>query len=73
MFNSVIVDFLLFELISSFDHITVEDSLASRRSISTVGSEQQLSTDAGAFNVDIETEADGIIDFSEGNPFGDAT
>ena len=58
---------------SSFDHITVEDSLASRRSISTVGSEQQLSTDAGAFNLDIETDADGIIDFSEGNPFGDAT
>lgn len=58
---------------TEFDHIVVEDSLASRRSISTVGSEQQLSTDAGAFNLDIETDADGIIDFSEGNPFGDAT
>ena len=56
-----------------FDHIVLEDSLASRRSINTVGSEQQLSTDAGAFNLDIETDADGIIDFSEGNPFGDAT
>ena len=58
---------------SPHDYIAVEDSLASRRSIDTVGSEQELSTDAGAFNLDIETDADGIIDFSEGNPFGDAT
>ena len=58
---------------SPYDYIAVEDSLASRRTIDTVGSEQELSTDAGAFNLDIETDADGIIDFSEGNPFGDAT
>ena len=58
---------------TGFDHIVLEDSLASRRTINTVGSDQQLSTDAGAFNLDIETDADGIIDFSEGNPFGDAT
>ena len=58
---------------TEFDHIVLEDSLASRRTINTVGSDQQLSTDAGAFNLDIETDADGIIDFSEGNPFGDAT
>ena len=32
-----------------------------------------ISTDSGAFNLDIETEADGIIDFSESNPFGEAT
>jgi len=56
-----------------FDHIVLEDSEASRRSVNSVGSDQQLSTDAGAFNLDIETDADGIIDFSEGNPFGDAT
>ena len=27
----------------------------------------------GAFNLDLETDADGIIDFSESNPFGEAT
>ena len=32
-----------------------------------------LSTDPGAFNLDLETDADGIIDFSESNPFGEAT
>ena len=58
---------------SSHDYLAVEDSLASRRTIATVGSEIELNTDAGAFNLDIETDADGIIDFSEGNPFGDAT
>ena len=58
---------------TAYDHIVVEDSLASRRTITTVGSEQELSTDAGAFNLEIETDADGIIDFSEGNPFGEST
>jgi len=58
---------------STYDNLVVEDSLASRRSITIVGSDQELSTDAGAFNLDFETDADGIIDFSEGNPFGDAT
>ena len=55
------------------DYIVVEDSLASRRSITSVGSDQTLSTDPGAFNVEFETDADGIIDFSESNPFGEAT
>ena len=58
---------------TALDNLVVEDSLASRRNINIVGSDQQLSTDAGAFNLEIETDADGIIDFSEGNPFGDAT
>ena len=58
---------------SIYDHIVVEDSLASRRNITTVASDLTISTDPGAFNLDIETEADGIIDFSESNPFGEAT
>lgn len=58
---------------TSFDNITLEDSLVSRRSITSVGSDQQISTDPGAFNVEIETDADGIIDFSESNPFGEST
>ena len=32
-----------------------------------------LATDLAARNFNFETEADGIIDFSESNPFGDAT
>ena len=56
-----------------YDHIVIEDSLASRRNITSVSSDLTLSTDPGAFNLDIETEADGIIDFSESNPFGEAT
>ena len=55
---------------SAYDHITVEDSLASRRTVNTVGSDQQLSTDAGAFNIELETDADGIIDFSSKNYSG---
>ena len=58
---------------SSHDNIVLEDSLASRRSINSVGETQEMSNDPGAFNLDIETDADGIIDFSESNPFGDAT
>ena len=58
---------------SPYDNIVVEDSLASRRNISSVGSVQDLPTDAGAFKAEIETDADGIIDFSESNPFGEAT
>ena len=58
---------------TSFDNIVLEDSLASRRNITSVGSTQEISTDPGAFNVEIESSADGIIDFSEGNPFGEAT
>ena len=58
---------------SIYDHIVIEDSLASRRNITSVSSDLTLSTDPGAFNLDIETEADGIIDFSESNPFGEAT
>jgi hypothetical protein len=56
-----------------FDHIVLEDSIVSRRTISSVGSLQTLPTDPGAFNLDLETDADGIIDFSESNPFGEAT
>ena len=70
------VDRLILESGTGFDqagYLSVEDSLASRRTINTVGSTLELSTDAGAFNLDLETDADGIIDFSEGNPFGDAT
>ncbi len=70
------VDRLILESGTGFDqagYLSVEDSLASRRTINTVGSALELSTDAGAFNLDLETDADGIIDFSEGNPFGDAT
>ena len=70
------VDRLILESGTGFDqagYLSVEDSLASRRSIGSVGSAIELSTDAGAFNLDLETDADGIIDFSEGNPFGDAT
>ena len=58
---------------SIYDHIVVEDNLASRRNITSVASDLTISTDPGAFNLDIETEADGIIDFSESNPFGEAT
>ena len=58
---------------SLYDHIVVEDSLASRRNITSIASDLTISTDPGAFNLDIETEADGIIDFSESNPFGEAT
>jgi len=58
---------------SIYDNIIVEDSLASRRSLISIAAEETLSTDAGAFNLELETDADGIIDFSEGNPFGDAT
>ena len=56
-----------------FDHIVLETSLSSDRSITSVGSDQTLPTDAGAFNLEFETDADGIIDFSESNPFGEAT
>jgi len=58
---------------SAYDNIVLEDSLASRRSISSIAAEETLPTDAGAFNLEIETDADGIIDFSESNPFGEAT
>jgi hypothetical protein len=58
---------------TEFDNIVLEDSLASRRAVNVLGETQELSNDPGAFNFDIETDADGIIDFSEGNPFGDAT
>ena len=58
---------------TSYDNIVLEDNLASRRNINSVGSEMEIATDAGAFNVEIETSADGIIDFSESNPFGEAT
>ena len=58
---------------SAHDYIVVEDSLASRRDITSIASDLTISTDAGAFNLDIETTADGIIDFSEGNPFGEST
>ena len=58
---------------TSYDNIILEDSLASRRNINSVGSEMEIATDPGAFNVEIETSADGIIDFSESNPFGEAT
>ena len=59
--------------ITSYDTLILEDSLISRRSITSVGSDQTLPTDPGAFNVEFETDADGIIDFSEGNPFGEST
>ncbi len=58
---------------TAYDNIVLEDDLSSRRSISSIASEQELPTDPGAFNLEIETDADGIIDFSEGNPFGEAT
>ena len=58
---------------TSHDNIVLEDSLASRRSVNSVGETQEMSNDPGAFNLEIETDADGIIDFSEANPFGDAT
>ena len=58
---------------TEFDTLILEDSLISRRSIVSIAAEQTLPTDPGAFNVEIETDADGIIDFSEGNPFGEAT
>ena len=58
---------------SEHDYIVVEDSLASRRSITSIASDLTISTDPGAFNLELETDADGIIDFSEGNPFGEAT
>ena len=59
--------------ITAYDTIILEESLSSRRNITTVASDLTISTDSGAFNLDIETEADGIIDFSESNPFGEAT
>ena len=58
---------------TAYDHIVLEDELSSRRSISSIASEQELPTDPGAFNLEIENDADGIIDFSESNPFGEAT
>jgi hypothetical protein len=58
---------------TELDHLVLEDSLASRRSVNSLGETQEMSNDPGAFNLDIETDADGIIDFSESNPFGDAT
>ena len=58
---------------TSFDTLVLEDSLISRRSVVSIASEESLPTDPGAFNLDLETDADGIIDFSEGNPFGEAT
>ena len=58
---------------SALDHIVLEDSLTSRRNVNSLGETQEMSNDPSAFNLDIETDADGIIDFSEGNPFGDAT
>jgi len=76
LLETTTVDRLILESGTGFDqagYLSVEDSLASRRTINTVGSALELSTDAGAFNLDLETDADGIIDFSEGNPFGDAT
>jgi len=57
----------------TFDHIVLEQSLSSGRTITSVGSDQILPTDAGAFNAEFESDADGIIDFSESNPFGEAT
>ena len=59
--------------VTAYDTIILEVSLSSRRNITSVSSDLTLSTDPGAFNLDIETEADGIIDFSESNPFGEAT
>ena len=59
--------------VSEHDTLILEDSLISRRSIVSIAAEQTLPTDPGAFNVELETTADGIIDFSEGNPFGEAT
>ena len=58
---------------TAHDYIVVEDSLASRRNITSIASDLTISTDPGAFNLELETDADGIIDFSEGNPFGEAT
>jgi len=59
--------------ITAYDTIILEDSLISRRSLVSIAAEQTLPTDPGAFNVEFETDADGIIDFSEGNPFGEST
>tara|TARA_Y100000361_G_scaffold144705_1_gene153010 strand:+ start:1234 stop:2364 length:1131 start_codon:yes stop_codon:yes gene_type:complete len=58
---------------TEYDNLVLEDDLASRRSITSIASEQELPTDPGAFNLELETDADGIIDFSESNPFGEAT
>ena len=58
---------------TAYDTIILEDSLISRRTLVSIAAEQTLPTDPGAFNVELETDADGIIDFSEGNPFGEAT
>ena len=58
---------------TSYDNLVLEDDLASRRSISSIAAEETLPTDAGAFNLELETDADGIIDFSESNPFGEST
>ena len=58
---------------TSHDTLILEDSLISRRSVVSIAAEQTLPTDPGAFNVELETDADGIIDFSESNPFGEAT
>ena len=58
---------------TAYDTIILEDSLISRRTLVSIAAEQTLPTDPGAFNVELETDADGIIDFSEGNPFGEST
>ena len=58
---------------TAYDSIILEDTLISRRNLVSIAAEQTLPTDPGAFNIDLETDADGIIDFSESNPFGDAT
>jgi hypothetical protein len=58
---------------TAYDTLILEDSLISRRSLVSIAAEQTLPTDPGAFNIELETDADGIIDFSEGNPFGEAT
>ena len=39
----------------------------------TVGDDKEIPNDAYANNVGIETVADGILDFSEGNPFSEGT
>ena len=39
----------------------------------SVGDDKEISNDAYANNVGIETVADGILDFSEGNPFSEGT
>jgi hypothetical protein len=39
----------------------------------SVGDDKEISTDAYANNVGIETVADSILDFTEGNPFSEGT